>query len=51
VEARAKETQIQLPADVLPNQQAFHQFRAALGGALGRLLAVSETTLRPAELW
>src|SRR5580700_6607305 len=45
VEARAKATQMQLPADVLSNPQAFHQFEqneAALGGALGRLLAVSE---------
>src|SRR5277367_2316721 len=44
-EARAKATQMQLPADVLSNPQAFHQFeqnQAALGGALGRLLAVSE---------
>src|ERR1700743_2499224 len=34
-----------LPADVTSNPQAFHQFeqnQAALGGALGRLLAVSE---------
>jgi len=45
VEARAKATQMQLPADVLSNPQAFAQFeknQAALGGALGRLLAVSE---------
>jgi LemA protein len=45
VEARAKATQIQLPPDVLSNPQAFHQFeqnQAAVGGALGRLLAVSE---------
>ena len=45
VEARAKATQMQLPADVLSNPQAFHQFeqnQAAIGGALGRLLAVSE---------
>src|SRR5579862_99634 len=44
-EARAKATQMQLPADVLSNPDAFHQFeqnQAALGGALGRLLAVSE---------
>jgi LemA protein len=44
-EARAKATQMQLPSDVLSNPQAFHQFeqnQAALGGALGRLLAVSE---------
>ena len=45
VEARAKATQMQIPADVLSNPQAFHEFeqkQAALGGALGRLLAVSE---------
>jgi len=44
-EARAHATQMQLPADILSNPQAFHQFeqnQAALGGALGRLLAVSE---------
>src|SRR5712664_3094716 len=44
-EARAKATQVQLPTDVLSNPQAFHQFeqnQAAIGGALGRLLAVSE---------
>ena len=47
VEARAKatQTQVQLPADVTSNPEAFRQFeqsQAALGGALGRLLAVSE---------
>jgi LemA protein len=45
VEARAKATQMQLPTDILSNPQAFHQFeqnQAAIGGALGRLLAVSE---------
>src|ERR1700752_4374659 len=44
-EARAHATQMQLPADILSNPQAFHQFeqnQSALGGALGRLLAVSE---------
>ena len=44
-EARAKATQMQLPPDILSNPQAFHQFeqnQAALSGALGRLLAVSE---------
>ena len=44
-EARAKATQMQLPADVTSNPQAFHEFeqnQAALGGALGKLLAVSE---------
>lgn len=45
IEARAKATQMTLPADVISNPQAFHQFeqnQAAVGGALGRLLAVSE---------
>jgi LemA protein len=44
-EARAHATQMTLPPDILSNPQAFHQFeqnQAALGGALGRLLAVSE---------
>jgi LemA protein len=44
-EARAKATQLQLPADILSNPEAFKKFeqsQAALGGALGRLLAVSE---------
>ena len=44
-EARAKATQMQLPSDILSNPQAFHQFeqnQAAIGGALGRLLAVAE---------
>jgi LemA protein len=44
-EARAKATRMQLPADILSNPQAFHQFeqnQAALGGALGRLLVISE---------
>jgi LemA protein len=44
-EARAKATQMQLPANVLSNPDAFRQFeqnQAALSGALGRLLAVSE---------
>ena len=44
-EARAHATQMQLPADILSNPQAFHQFeqnQAAIGGALGRLLAVAE---------
>jgi LemA protein len=46
-EARAKatQTQMQLPPDVTSNPEAFRQFeqsQAALGGALGRLLAVSE---------
>src|ERR1700733_4689651 len=43
--ARAHATQMQLPADILSNPQAFHQFeqnQAAVTGALGRLLAVAE---------
>ena len=45
-EARAKATQMVLPPDILTNPQAFHQFeqnQAQLSGALGRLLAVSES--------
>src|ERR1700691_5340060 len=44
-EARAHATQMQLPADILSNPQAFHEFeqnQAAVSGALGRLLAVAE---------
>jgi len=46
-EARAKATQttVNLPPDVLSNPQAFHEFEAAqsqLGGALSRLLVASE---------
>jgi LemA protein len=44
-EARAKATQMRLPADVTSNPQAFHDFeqnQAALGGALSRLLVVAE---------
>jgi LemA protein len=44
-EARAKVAQMQLPADILTNPQAFKQFednQAALSGALGRLIAISE---------
>ncbi len=44
-EARAKATQMQLPPDILSNPDKFKEFeqnQAALGGALGRLLAVSE---------
>jgi LemA protein len=44
-EARAKATQMQMPADILSNPEKFHQFeqnQAAVGGALARLLAVSE---------
>jgi LemA protein len=47
IEARAKatQTQVQLPPDVLSNPAAFHQFeenQAALTGALGRLLVTVE---------
>lgn len=47
IQARAKatQTQISLPSDVLSNPQAFHAFeqsQANLGNALGRLLVVSE---------
>jgi len=47
IQARAKatQTQINLPPDVLSNPQAFHQFEQSqtnLGNALGRLLVVSE---------
>jgi LemA protein len=44
-EARAKATQMQLPANILSNPDAFRQFeqnQSALSGALGRLLVVSE---------
>jgi len=44
-QARAKATQMTIPSDILTNPQAFHQFeqnQANLGGALGRLMAVSE---------
>ena len=44
-EARAKATQMRLPPDILSNPDAFRQFeqnQAALTGALGRLLVVSE---------
>ncbi|HEY2069036.1 MAG TPA: LemA family protein [Rhizomicrobium sp.] len=46
-EARAKATQttVSLPQDVLTNPQAFQKFeqsQAQLGGALGKLLAISE---------
>ena len=45
IEARAHATQMTLPADILSNPQKFHEFeqnQAAIGGALGRLMAVSE---------
>jgi LemA protein len=43
--AHATQTTMTLPADVLSNPQAFHNFeqsQAQLGASLGRLLAVSE---------
>jgi LemA protein len=45
VEARAKATQMAIPADILTNPDAFKRFQdnqAALTGALSRLLAVAE---------
>ena len=45
VEARARATQIKLPADILNNPEAFQKFQQAqskLSGALGRLLVVVE---------
>jgi LemA protein len=47
IQARAKatQTQVNLPPDVLSNPKAFQQFeqsQASLGNALGRLLVVSE---------
>lgn len=45
VEARAKATQMQIPADIVTNPEAMKKFQDAqgqLGGALGRLLAVIE---------
>jgi len=47
IEARAKatQTQVSLPPDVLSNPQAFRAFeqsQSQLGGALGRLLAIQE---------
>ena len=45
VEARAKATQMQIPADIVNNPEAFRQFQqnqAQLSGALGRLLAIVE---------
>src|SRR5262245_15680610 len=43
--ARATQTQLQVPPDILTNPEAFKRFQeaqAALTGALGRLIAVSE---------
>ena len=45
VNARARATSVQLPADVLNNPEAFKKFQDAqsqLSGALGRLLVVTE---------
>jgi len=45
VEARAKATQVQIPADILTNPEAMKRFQDAqntLGGALRQLLAVVE---------
>jgi LemA protein len=45
IEARAKATQMTIPSDITSNPQAFHEFeknQAQLGGALGRLMVVSE---------
>ena len=45
VEARAKATQMQIPADILTNPEALKKFeesQAGLSGALGRLLVVTE---------
>lgn len=44
-QARAKVTQTQIPANILTNPQAFHQFeqnQATLSGALSRLMVVTE---------
>ncbi len=43
--ARAKATQLQVPADILTNPEAFQKFQAAqgeLGAALSRLLSITE---------
>ncbi|MBX7197810.1 MAG: LemA family protein [Rhodospirillaceae bacterium] len=45
IEARAKATSVQLPADITQNPEAFKQFQQAQGqltGALGRLMVVAE---------
>lgn len=45
IEARAKATQVQVPKDILTNEEAFDKFQDAqnnLSGALGRLLVVVE---------
>lgn len=44
-DARARVTQTRIPANILTNPKAFHQFernQATLGGALSRLMAVTE---------
>ncbi|HET7649217.1 MAG TPA: LemA family protein, partial [Gammaproteobacteria bacterium] len=44
-QARAKVTQMQVPANILTNPQAFHQFeqnQGALSNALSRLMVVTE---------
>jgi len=46
VAARARATSVQVPADMLTNPEAFRKFQEAqsqLSGALGRLLAISES--------
>ncbi|GAA6211470.1 LemA family protein [Hyphomicrobiales bacterium 4NK60-0047b] len=46
VEARAKATSLQLPKDITTNPEVFQQFQkiqSQLSGALGRLIAVSES--------
>jgi len=45
INARARATQVQIPADIVTNPDAFKKFQEAqaqLSGALGRLLAVQE---------
>ena len=45
VEARAKATQMTLPADIVTNPEAFKKFQDAQGelsGALGKLLSITE---------
>ncbi|MBM3524857.1 MAG: LemA family protein, partial [Alphaproteobacteria bacterium] len=46
VNARTRATQVTLPADALTNPEAmrnFQQSQQALGGALGRLIAIAES--------
>ncbi|MBA3520309.1 MAG: LemA family protein, partial [Rhizobiales bacterium] len=45
VEARSRATQMQIPADILTDPEAFQRFQAAqgeLGAALGRLISITE---------